>query len=81
MPEVYHESCQFIQQLACADQYSGNSLFWFKQNPTIVFIVRKNGDIAIRNVWNDEQISIHDLWRFLDDHQKKLIAFNLDKFV
>lgn len=82
MTRAYSESIKIIKALGCTDEYYQNgSMFWFDKDPSIIFIIRKNGDIVLKKLWSENSISIYELWPKFSSEQKRLIVYNLDKFV
>jgi hypothetical protein len=82
MTKAFGESFKIVKALGCTDEYYKNgSMFWFDKDPSVIFIIRENGEIILKELWGDNSISIYELWPKFSSEQKRLIAYNLDKFV
>ena len=81
MKRDYSEVIFLISNLSAVEPYYGrDNIFWYENNPSILFIIEPSGNISIKNSFTDQKLSIYELWNDFDKSQKKLIAFNIDKF-
>lgn len=75
-------SFRIIHKLGCTQKYyERDNMFWFKDDPAIIFIMNEDGTIILRELFTERKVSIYELWEKFDNEQKKLIVYNLDKFI
>jgi len=81
MTKGYADSLNFIKQLDATDvYYNREDIYWYNKDPSVLFVIRPDGDILLRHAFTDQSLSIYELWKHFNSEQKKIIAFNIDKF-
>jgi hypothetical protein len=81
MTKSIGESFHLVRRLGGTDEYYRNgSMFWFSKDPSIIFIIKKNGKVLIKELLTEKSLSVYELWTAFTKEQRSLVAYNLDKF-
>lgn len=77
-----NKSINILKNIGLDQKYLENErMYWMKNNPNFLVAINNIGNIFLFNTLNKRHVSILEFWEEFNNKQKKIIIFNIDKFL
>lgn len=77
-----NKSINILKNIGLDQKYLENErMYWMKNNPNFLVAINNIGNIFLFNILNKRHVSILEFWEEFSNKQKKIIIFNIDKFL